>query len=82
MLLLGSICGCTARVADPDVKPWAGLQPLNSELFRELRQRSGEIPPRGIVDVKSTGLAVLDVDADGQQEILLTSGPSGIFFLQ
>ena len=81
VLLLGSICGCTARVADPDVKPWAGLQPLNSELFRELRQRSGEIPPRGIVDVKSTGLAVLDVDADGQQEILLTSGSTPERFL-
>ena len=80
-LLLYSIPACTSRLPDPGSPSDSSLQLQPSELFRAIVQRSGEVPPRGIVDVKSTGVALLDVDGDGQQEILLTSGSTSDRFL-
>ncbi|MGE4633266.1 MAG: CRTAC1 family protein [Planctomycetota bacterium] len=72
--LVLSVASCTSsssELANPSV---SGLEPQDSAVLRAIVQRSGEVPPRGIVDVKSTGVALLDVDGDAQQEILLTSG--------
>jgi hypothetical protein len=58
-----------------------GLHQIDLQWLRNIQQRSGEIPPRGIVDVKSTGIALLDIEGDGRQEILLTSGSTSERFL-
>ncbi len=81
ILAVACLPGCTASKSDPETANINVLQPVESGLFDAIRQRSGEIPPRGIIDVKSTGLAVLDVDGDQQQEILLTSGSTSERFL-
>ncbi len=44
-------------------------------------QRCGEVPPSSIVDVKSTGVAILDVSGDGSSDILLTSGSTAARYL-
>jgi hypothetical protein len=44
-------------------------------------QRCGEVPPTSIVDVKSTGVAILDVSGEGNADILLTSGSTAARFL-
>ncbi|MEE2889448.1 MAG: FG-GAP-like repeat-containing protein, partial [Planctomycetota bacterium] len=71
VLSMASCTSSSSELANPSV---SGLEPQDSAVLRAIVQRSGEVPPRGIVDVKSTGVALLDVDGDGQQEILLTSG--------
>lgn len=74
VVALLAIPGCISKTPDSETTQTAELQPVNLELFRYIQQRSGEVPPVGIIDVKSTGIALIDIDSEGQPEILLTSG--------
>ncbi len=73
-LITLSVTGCTGDEDPLNPQQHPLLQRSDQPALATVIQRSGEIPPRGIIDVKSTGLALLDVDSDGVVEILLTSG--------
>ncbi|MDE0960398.1 MAG: VCBS repeat-containing protein [Planctomycetota bacterium] len=73
-------CSWIAYNSGTDLDSFVLLEPTSMEGFSSVIQRCGVIPPQGIVDVKSTGLALLDIDSDGRTEILLTSGSTSARF--
>ena len=76
-LLCALLCGCSPQ-SEPN--PQASNSTKNTfrllslPTHQDILQRNGTQDPGTILDVKSTGLVVLDLEGDGTSEILLTSG--------
>ena len=84
VLLLSILClpSCIQQNSGTAADPLVLLEPTTVSGFQSVIQRCGANPPQGIVDVKSTGLALLDIQTDGTPEILLTAGSTTDRYLQ
>ena len=72
-LILLSLNGCTRTPNAPTTSPFlfTQLAPSTNDVIQQL---NGSDPPQWIVDVKSTGMALLDMTGDGDMALLLTCG--------
>jgi len=82
LLSILCLCSCIRHNSGADADPRVLLEPAAVAGFQSVVQRCGADPPQGIVDVKSTGLALLDIQTDGTPEILLTAGSTTDRYLQ
>lgn len=72
LILLG-MSGCTRTPNAPTTSPFLFTQ-LGPSTKDVIQQLNGSDPPQWIVDVKSTGMALLDMTGDGDLALLLTCG--------
>ncbi|MDG2084718.1 MAG: VCBS repeat-containing protein [Planctomycetota bacterium] len=76
-LLCALLCGCSPQ-SEPNLQTSNSTKNtfrlLSLPTHQNILQRNGTQDPGTILDVKSTGLVVLDLEGDGTSEILLTSG--------
>lgn len=72
-LILLATSGCTRTSNAPTTSPFlfTQLAPSTKEVIQQL---NGSDPPQWIVDVKSTGMALLDMTGKGDWALLLTCG--------
>ena len=72
-LILLAMSGCTRTSNTPTTAPFlfTQLAPSTKDVIQQL---NGSDPPQWIVDVKSTGMALLDMTGDGDLALLLTCG--------
>lgn len=72
-LILLTLSGCTRTPNAPTTSPFlfTQLAPYTNDVIQQL---NGSDPPQWIVDVKSTGMALLDMTGDGDMALLLTCG--------
>ena len=72
-LILLATSGCTRTPNAPTTSPFLFTQ-LAPSTKNTIQQLNGSDPPQWIVDVKSTGMALLDMTGDGDMALLLTCG--------
>ncbi len=72
-LILLAMSGCTRTSNTPTTAPFlfTQLAPSTKDVIQQL---NGSDPPQWIVDVKSTGMALLDMTGDEDLALLLTCG--------
>lgn len=78
LLLTG---GCQPQAQKPPTESTWHFEEVTSRSGIDHPQLCGVEPPGGIVDVKSTGIALLDLDGDQLLDIVLTSGSSAEKYL-
>jgi hypothetical protein len=70
-----TLAGCSSDPLPPKPAPEKALfTQLDSPILRTIHQRNGSTPPQWIVDVKSTGMALLNLGEGRPLALLLTCG--------
>ena len=72
--MLFLLAGCTTDIPPADTGDSALFTQLNTSGSENIRQLNGSNPPRWIVDVKSTGMALLNLSREQDRTLLLTCG--------